>query len=157
MVFKALFLISLSLWIGGSAFFAAVVTPAAFRSLGKEEVGRFLAAIFPAADRWACVCGAVAVLSLYPIFLDRHLETSSLVLELPVLFGLLLTCHNTLIVHPQIRELKRKMNLPEFQGTSHYQTIQFAFGRMHRLSVRLYLGALLLGLLSLGLTPAALK
>ena len=36
------------------------------------------------------------------------------------------------ILRPQIRELKRKLSLPEFQGTAHQQTMEFSFQRLQK-------------------------
>ena len=138
MVLKIVVIIGLSLWVGGVA-------------------GRFLGFRFPPADRWACFWGAVTLGTLLLFFLNRHLVFSSLVFEFPVALMFFLTFHATFILHPQIRELKRKLNLPEFQQTAHQQTMQFSFNRLHRRSVLYHLLILLLGLLSLGLIPPFLR
>ena len=70
---------------------------------------------------------------------------------------LVLTLYLIVIRHPQIQELKRKMDLPEFQGTAHRQTIVFSFKRLHQRSVRLRAVLLVLGLVSLGLVPSFLR
>ena len=44
--------------------------------------------------------------------------------------------HLQLILRPQIREVERKLNLPEFQGTAHQRTIQFAFQKLRQSRVR---------------------
>ena len=149
--------ISLSLWVGGLSLFVGVVIPTSFRTFKKEEAGRFLEPLFPAVDRWALIWGTVAAGCLSLIFLRRHLEIRSLVIEIPVILMFLLTLHVTLVLHPQIWEVKRKLGLREFQGTAHGQTLQFAFNRLHRASVQLHLAILALGLLSLGLAPRFLR
>jgi len=133
--------ISLALWVGGLGLF----------------ICRFLDAIFPGVDRWGLVWGTAAMGALILLFLNRHFALRSLVLEVPVAVMYLVTLHLTLVLHPEIYELKRKLSLPEFQGTAHRQTIQFAFNRLHRLSVQLHGIILVLGLLSLGLTPRFLR
>ena len=77
------------------------------------------------------------------------------VMALALMF--LLTLYTTLVLNPQIRELKRKMDLPEFQGTAHQQTIVFTFKRLDQRSVRLRAVLLALGLVSLGLVPSFLR
>jgi len=156
-VLKICAAISLSLWIGGLSLFVGVVVPAAFSAFQKEEAARFLGALFPSVDRWTLVWAAVTSGALFLVFLNRHLEPSSLVLELPVGVMFALTLYLGLILHPEIHDLKEKLDLPEFRGTAHQQTIQFAFERLHRRSVRLHGFLLFLGWLSLGLTPRFLK
>ncbi len=150
-------LMGLSLWVGSLALFMGVVTPAIFKNLPKEEAGKVVGILFPAVDRWLLACAAVAVGSLFFLFLNRHFALSSLFLEIPVGLMVVLTLYTSLVLHPQIRELKRTMNLSSFQGTTHQQTIQFTFNRLHLRSVQLNTAILALGLLSLGLTPKFLK
>ena len=80
-------------------------------------------------------------------------------LALMILVGLIfvLTLYLIVSLHPQIRELKRKLSLSEFQGTAHQQTIQFTFNRLHRRSVWMHLLILILGFLSLGFIPRFLQ
>ena len=157
MAFRICASVGLALWVGGLCLFMAVVIPTAFRSFGKEEAGRFLEVLFPAVDRWCLVWGVVAVGALALLFLKRHFALRSLALEIPVGLMFVLTLYIGLVLHPEIHELKRKINLPEFQSSVHQQTMKFAFDRLHRVSVRLHGAILTLGLLSLGLTPRFLK
>ena len=145
--------IALALWVGGLSLFSLVVTPVSFRRLPKEEAGRFVGLLFPAVDRWAVVWGTIATLSLLVTFLNRHFAPRSLALEIPVGIMLLLSLHSAYILHPQIQELRRKMALPEFQGTAHLEKLRFAFSHLHRRSVQLHTVMLVLGWFSLGLLP----
>lgn len=157
MSFQGCALIGLSVWVGGLILLSGVVTPAAFRSLKREEASRFLEVLFPAVDRWACVWAWITVGALAVLFWKRHFEPASLVLEIPVGIMFLLTHHLAYVLHPQIREVKRKINLPEFQGTQHQETMRFAFEGMHRNSVRLHLAILILGFFALALVPRFLR
>ena len=149
--------IALSLWVGGLSLFVGVVAPVAFHAFERQEAARFLGVLFPAVDRWCLVWGVVAVATLFLTFLNRHFAPASLVLEIPVGIMCALTLYVVLVLHPEIHELKRKLDLPELQGTAHQQTIQFTFNQLHHRSVRLHGVILTLGLLSLGLTPRFLK
>ncbi len=55
------------------------------------------------------------------------------------------------ILRPQVRESERKLNLPEFQGTAHRQTIQCAFRKLQWACVRTQVLMLILGLVGLWL------
>ncbi len=149
--------VGLALWVGGLALVAGIIAPAAFKILGKQEAGRLLGMLFPILDRWALVWGAVTVVSVLLLFMNRHFALRSLTLELPVGIMFALTFYVTVVLHPHIQDLKRKLELPEFQGTAHQQTIRFAFDRLHRRSVQLHLAIILLGFLSLGFSPRLLK
>jgi len=149
--------IGLGVWVGGLTLWMGVVTPTVFRSLKKEEAGRFLGVLFPAVDRWASVWGLVSAGFLFLLFYGRHFEPRSLVLELPVLVMLILTLYCTFILHPQVRDLKGKLGREEFQGTAHLETVRFAFSNLHKRSVQLHLLILILGWFSLGLVPGFLE
>ena len=79
--------------------------------------------------------------------------TSWVVLKICLAFLAWLIIYSVFILRPQVRELERKLALPEFQGTAHYQTMAFSLKRFHRRSVRIYLLILILGVLTLGLVP----
>jgi hypothetical protein len=134
-----------------------VVTPTIFRSFQKPEAGRFLEVLFPAVDRWTFVWAGVTVGTLAALFLNRHFAPRSLVIEIPIGTMFLLNLHSVVILHPQIRELKRKINLPQYQGTAHQRTMQNAFERLHLRSVQLHGLLLFLGLFTLGLAPRFLR
>ena len=149
--------ISLALWVGGLSLFSFVVIPVSFRRLPKEEAGRFVGLLFPAVYRWAVIWGTVTVISLFPVFLRRHFAARSLAIEIPIGVMLLLCLHSAYILQPQIQDLRRRMALPEFQGTAHLDKLRFSFGRLHRRSVQLYGLILVLGWFSLGLLPRFLR
>lgn len=69
-----------------------------------------------------------------------------------VCIGLLawLLFYRRCILRPQIQEIRRKLDLPEFQGTAHRQSLQFAFANLRRRWVRVRVSILLLGILLLG-------
>lgn len=81
------------------------------------------------------------------------------ILILRILVGttLILVGYRTFVLHPELKELKRKIQLPEFHGTAHQKTIQFAVDRLQRRSVQLRWAIFTGGLLSLGLLPWLLK
>ncbi|MBI3333273.1 MAG: DUF4149 domain-containing protein [Candidatus Omnitrophica bacterium] len=149
--------VALALWVGGLSLFVGTVIPVSFRSFKKEEAGRFLEVLFPAVDRWCLVWGAAAAGALFLLFRSRHLAPASLALELPVGLMFLLTLYVARVLHPEVHELKRKINLPEFEGSAHQQTMKFAFDRLYKVSVRLHGLLLLLGWFSLGLVPSFLR
>jgi len=59
--------------------------------------------------------------------------------------------YRTCILRPQIQEIQRKLDLPEFQGTAHRQSLQFTFTNLRRRWVWVRVLILLLGILLLGL------
>ena len=76
-----------------------------------------------------------------------------------ILVGLMffLALHCALVLHPQIREVKRKLALPEFKATAHRETLEFACKNLHKRSVALRRALLILGVAALGLVPFVLR
>ena len=154
---KSCIFIGLGLWVGGLSLWMGVIAPVSFRLLGREEAGRILNALFPPVDRWLMTWAIVSAGSLFFYFLNRHFTPRSLVLELPVALMFCLNYYTAVVLHPQVRDLRRRLNLPEFQNTSHLEKIRFAFDRLHRRSVQLHAVILFLGWLTLGLVPTFLR
>lgn len=69
----------------------------------------------------------------------------------------LLTGYRALILRPQIRFLKVKITLPEYQGTAHQKTMIFSLGHLEKVSNRLGRVILLMGILWLGVFPFLLR
>ena len=59
--------------------------------------------------------------------------------------------YRSFILRPQILEIRRKLELPEFQGTAHRQSMQFTSQNLRRRWARVRVLILLLGILLLGL------
>ena len=70
---------------------------------------------------------------------------------LPAAAMLLLMLHAAWILHPQIRDLRRKIADPKFSGTAHLAKLKFCFDRLHRRFVQLKRVILLLGGFSLAM------
>ena len=65
-------------------------------------------------------------------------------------FSVCLGLYSVAVLRPQVRELERKLNLPEFQGTAHYRTMEFSCRSLRRRSARVRVLTGALGLLTLG-------
>lgn len=65
----------------------------------------------------------------------------------------ILTFYRLVILRPQILFLKRKISLPEYQGTAHQRTMAFSLGQLERAWRRLRLVIILIGLFLAGALP----
>ena len=104
-----------------------------------------------ALDRWSVFWGGAACFFLYMVFLGRHFLPGSLFLELPVAAMFLLTLHATMVLHPQIAELRRQVAAPQYAGTARLMKLKYCFDRLHLRAVQLRGARLLLGWSSLAL------
>ncbi len=155
-ILKICTVVSLAVWVGGFIFFSGVMAPVLLRRLGQEEAERILDILSAGVDRWTLVWSTVAAGMIGLHFMDRHFALRSLVLELPILGMLLLTWYRGWILHPQLRDLKRRLKLPQFQGTAHLETVRFSCKRLERRSKQSTTAIVFLGLFSLGLIPGFL-
>jgi uncharacterized membrane protein len=60
-LFDAVYLIALTVWVGGAVFLSFVLAPTAFKVLGPAEGGRLVLALFPRYYQWGAISGAFAL------------------------------------------------------------------------------------------------
>ncbi len=147
--FQFLLLLALSLWVGSIAFFSAVVAPGIFAALDRPAAGSLLAQLFPRYYQAGALCGAVALAVLLLLFLfdsgSRALRFLQLVLVLIMLGG---TLYAGWWLQPRIHQLRGE----RISGPSPEQRedAQRRFQKLHRRSVQLNFGVLVLGVVGLG-------
>ena len=121
-----------SLWLGGMAFFAFLVAPAAFTTLEREAAGRFVTAVFP---RYYLAGTVLAILALGSCvgrtILRGWLRCDWLSLGLLVVM-LSLTLYAWVVVLPAAHAARETMH---GLGASSVEALRFA--RLHRLSALL--------------------
>jgi hypothetical protein len=83
----------------------------------------------------------------------------NLLLKIAVVLSLLcwlgVSLYLAFIVRPQIKELRRKMQLPEFAGSFHYKTMEVAFQRLLKASLRVHKIRFVLGIATAVVIAAA--
>jgi uncharacterized membrane protein len=121
-----------SLWVGGLAFFAFLVAPAAFATLEREAAGRFVTVLFP---RYYLVGTALGLFAL-GCCIGRGMPTGW---RRPdwiscglVLLMLALTVYAWAIVLPAVHAAREMMRAA---GAGSMEALRFA--RLHRLSALL--------------------
>lgn len=119
----AFFVGSISLWIGGAAFFSGVVLPLLFVNLPPADAGSVAALLFPSYFRVGLTLGLVATVSAGVLCSDgsrRWRWTLALVATMT-----LAQAWSALVVHPEMASLRGSV-----EGAARFQDL-------HRLSVRL--------------------
>lgn len=146
-----LYLLALVCWLGGMVFFSALFAPLVFKVLPLTEAGKLQAALFPRYYLLGYICGAIAV--VLAIFLCAtcvpRIWWAIAVLLLIVALGL--TVYAGAVVRPQvdlIRGVTEEANPDPARRAE--------FDRLHRLSVMLNGGVMLLDLAALFASAAAL-
>jgi uncharacterized membrane protein len=62
----SLYNLILSLWVGGIAIFTFIVTPAIFRSFGRDEAGAIVGKLFPGYFTYVLVLTLLAFIFFLP-------------------------------------------------------------------------------------------
>ena len=139
-IFDAVYLFSLTAWLGAVLFFSFGVAPVIFRTLGSEAGAKFVRALFPRYYAWGVVASAVSL----PAFLGGPLSfpeykgwwvgvQALMIVAVALTF---LYCGNALT--PAINAARDAG--PEGAGR---------FDRLHKRSVRLNAAILLVGIILL--------
>jgi Domain of unknown function (DUF4149) len=135
--------LALSLWLGSDVFLSFVVAPGAFRVLAsRDQAG----AMVSFALWWMHMIGVVSGVVILVARLVR-LRTSSALLApaaLCVVLMIALTVVSQHAVSPKMAALRIQMG--SIQATSASSPLLAEFSRLHRISVSLESGVLLLGL-----------
>jgi uncharacterized membrane protein len=135
--------LALSLWLGSDVFLSFVVAPGAFRVLAsRDQAG----AMVGFALWWMHMIGVVSGVVILVARLVR-LRTSAALLApaaLCVVLMIALTVVSQHAVSPKMAALRTQMG--SIQATSASSPLLAEFSRLHRLSVSLESGVLLLGL-----------
>ncbi|MGH7932901.1 MAG: DUF4149 domain-containing protein [Candidatus Binataceae bacterium] len=146
-----IYLLCLASWLGGMIFFTALIAPVVFKVLPMSEAGKIVSAIFPRYYILGYVAGIIAlILAIYfAAALAPRLWWSLAALAL--LIALVLTFYAGAIVRPKVEAIRTVT-----EETNPDPVRRAEFDRLHRLSVMLNGGVMVLDLLALLSTAAAL-
>ena len=143
-----LFLASWALWFGAITFFSFVVAPTAFRALEVEHAGKFMRTLFPRYYLLGLVCGLIGLGSGGVLIATRYWPWKGGATVLVLLFGMVV-----IVAWARQRLLPRLNSLrdeaTEARTSDDQDAREDVFARwqgLHRLSVRLNLLVLLLGM-----------
>jgi uncharacterized membrane protein len=134
--------LALSLWVGGMALFTFIVTPAIFRTQGRDAAGKIVGAIFPLYFRYGLVLAAVALLTRMVAGEAFH-GVRQWVGTLLILTALLLTGYQAYGLTPQMEQVKR--SVPSFEAAPPDDPARKEFSRLHGISMVVNLVILLEG------------
>jgi Domain of unknown function (DUF4149) len=152
MVILFIYLLSLVCWLGGMIFFSIFSAPIIFRVLTRADAGKVVSGIFPRYYLLGYIAGAIAlVLALYfCVAGSSRLWWILSAVALAIALGL--TVYAGAVLRPRIDSIHI---VAEEQSPDPAQKIEF--DHLHRLSVSLNGGVMVLNLLALLTTAAALS
>jgi hypothetical protein len=146
-----IYLLCLVCWLGGMIFFSIFTAPVIFTALPIAEAGKVVAGIFPRYYLLGYVAGIIgALLALY-MAIARGPRLWWLLATLALVAALALTFYAGMVIRPHIDSIRA---VAEEQTPDPLRKAEF--DRLHRLSVAINGGVMLLNLLALLSTAAAL-
>lgn len=146
-----LYLLAVVIWLGGMIFFALLTAPTIFTTLPITEAGKVMATLFPRYYLLGYIAGAIAcLLAIYfTAALGPRLWWGFAAAALVIALGL--TLYAGVIIRPQVDAIRTVNEEPNPDPVRKAE-----FDRLHHLSVSLNGVVIVLNLLALAGTAAAL-
>ncbi len=121
----------LALWVGGMAIYTFIVTPAIFRSFGRDTAAKIVDVLFGGYFLYNVVLSALALVLAFVVWPDRARLACRLSLALAAA-ALVMNCYVAFKLHPEIREVKRQ--IVSFETTPKDSPLRREFTRLHAIS-----------------------
>jgi Domain of unknown function (DUF4149) len=147
-----IYLLSLVCWLGGMVFFAVLTAPVIFRVLSRPEAGKVVSGIFPRYYLLGYIAGSVAFALAIYFCLMRDGRVWWITSAIALALALGLTVYAGAVVRPRLDAIHIVAEEPSPDPLRKAE-----FERLHRLSVSLNGGVMVLNLLALLTTAAALS
>jgi len=148
--FTSLYTLSLALWTGGMALFTFVVTPAIFRSFGRDRAGEIVGRLFPGFFLFCLAVSSAALILFFLLGAEQTSRPYRASLSLLVL-AVIINAYVLFSLHPRTIEVKRQV--ASFEQAAPDSPARKAFRRLHAVSAGLNLFLLLDGTVLLVMSP----
>ncbi len=146
------YLLAIVCWLGAIIFFSAFVAPVIFTQLPVAEAGKVVSVIFPRYYLLGYLAGAVSLVLAISFALSREARGWWSAAALLLAAALALTFYAGMVVRPRVDTIR---SVAEEQNPDPARKAEF--DRLHRLSVTLNGAVLILDLIALASTAAALS
>lgn len=137
-----IFRLAVALWTGGMALFTFVVTPAIFRSRGREAAGEVVGAIFPHYFRY-CLAAVGIALAARLVSGSAFAGARQIAGTVLVVLALALSGYHAFALAPRIGEVKAQVASVESPAAEHPARREFS--RLHGISMGINLAVLAAG------------
>lgn len=145
------YLLALVCWLGGMLFFAILTAPVIFNSLPIAEAGKVVGGIFPRYYLLGYVAGIISTILAFYFTVSRTPRLWWSLATIALLIAVLLTFYAGAVIRPRIDAIR---TVAEEQNPDPARKAEF--DQLHRLSVTLNGGVMVLNILALLSTAAAL-
>jgi Domain of unknown function (DUF4149) len=145
------YLLAIVCWLGGMVFFTAILAPVVFKLLPIADAGKLVAGLFPRYYILGYIAGTIGLALAIYFTVERQPKLWWCLSALALAVALGLTIYAGAIVRPQVTAIR---TVVEDQNPDPARKAEF--DRLHRLSVMLNGGVMLLNLAALMTTATAL-
>jgi hypothetical protein len=146
----SLYNLILALWVGGIAIFTFIVTPAIFRSFGRDEAGAIVGKLFPGYFTYVLVLTLLAFIFFFPASGGASNSQSRLSFFL-LIAALVINTYVSFKLYPDTVKVKREIT--SFEQESPDSPNRKLFARLHAISAVLNLAVMTDGVILLLLGP----
>ncbi len=135
-VWHFLYNLVLALWIGGMSIFTFIVTPAIFRSFGRDMAGEIVGKLFPGYFLSLLALSILTLLLFFPVrsLIAASAHKWSLFL---IIMAILINLFVSFKLHPEIKKMKQEIH--SFESGSQESPLRKKFGQLHAVSAALNL------------------
>ncbi len=145
-ILRFLQVFTLGTWLGGILYLSFAVAPAAFGTLGsRDQAGALVGLILARLHIFGMIFGVIYLLAA--VALEKSLGGFVRPAALCVILMLALTAYSNWRVTPRMASLRAEM--VSVDRTPHESPLRIEFDRLHRISVHIEGGVLLLGIAAL--------
>jgi uncharacterized membrane protein len=145
----SLYTLSLALWTGGMALFTFIVTPAIFRSYGRDMAGEIVGKLFPGYFLFCLAVSAAALLLIFLLGADQASRSLRVSLFLLVA-AVIINAYVLFSLHPKAVQIKRQV--VSFEKAAPDSPARSEFRKLHGISAALNLALLADGIALLALS-----
>ena len=145
------YLLAIVCWLGGMVFFTAIIAPVVFKLLPIADAGKLVAGLFPRYYILGYIAGTIGLALAIYFTVERQPKLWWGLSALALAVALGLTMYAGAIIRPQVTAIR---TVVEDQNPDPARKAEF--DRLHRLSVMLNGGVMLLNLAALVTTATAL-
>ncbi len=138
-----LYTLTLAFWSGGMALFTFIVTPAIFRSFGRDQAGEIVGDLFPGYFVYLLALSALALALFFLLGADQATRSFRASLFLLVL-GVIINAYVLFSLHPRTVEVKQQV--ASFERAAPDTPARKEFRKLHAVSAALNLALLVDGI-----------
>ena len=155
-ILRFIYILSLALWIGGTAFFPFIAASSIFKVLSRAEAGKVVADIIPKYYWASLACGAIAVIA--STLLGVRTRWSVLLIVRTILIGVMIVgiLYAMLALQPKMQELREQVAASDILSPTR-TPLRLEFGLLHRRSESVHAAVLLLGVVVMFITAFTMK